>query len=69
VQTVNGNDVGTVIEAVSKAQAEFLKPSVIIANTVPSKGVSFMENKWQWHGKPISEEEVEIALKDLKIEN
>jgi transketolase len=39
---------------------------VIIASTTPGKGVSFMENKWEWHGKKLSKEESEMAIKELK---
>jgi len=42
------------------------KPIVIIAKTVLGKGVSFMENRPEWHGKPPSKEEYEHALRDLK---
>ena len=41
------------------------KPSVIIANTIPGKGVPFMENDYEWHGKPPSKEEAELAIMDL----
>lgn len=66
VQIINGNDIKAFIDAVVKAQYVTDKPSVIIANTVPGKGVSFMERKWEWHGKPISKEEAQAALKELE---
>ena len=66
VQTINGNNIQEIIKAVSQAQAVFDKPSVIIAQTIPGKGVSFMEGKWQWHGKPLTKEEAEQALSELK---
>ena len=41
-------------------------PTVIIAHTIPGKGVSFMENDYQWHGKPPTQEQGEVALKELQ---
>ena len=40
-------------------------PTIIIAKTVKGKGVSFMENKSEWHGKAPSKEEYEKAIKEL----
>ncbi|MGI6776682.1 MAG: transketolase [Acetivibrionales bacterium] len=62
---VDGHDVEEVINALRKAKEYKGKPSVIIANTVKGKGVSFMENKHQWHGKPISKEEYIMARQEL----
>lgn len=42
------------------------KPTVIIANTVPGKGVSFIENDYTWHAKAPSKEEARLAVKELK---
>lgn len=42
------------------------KPTVIIANTFMGKGVSFMEDNYEWHGKPPNQEEAKIALEELK---
>jgi transketolase len=42
------------------------KPTAIIAKTVKGKGVSFMENACEWHGKAPKEEEYHIAMKDLE---
>ena len=42
------------------------RPTIIIARTVPGKGVSFMENDYHWHGKPPTKEEAEKALAELK---
>ncbi|MDP2585575.1 MAG: transketolase [Candidatus Levybacteria bacterium] len=65
---VQGNDIKNFIEAIEKAKLETNKPTIIIAKTVPGKGVSFMENDYHWHGKPPNKEEAEIALNELKIE-
>lgn len=49
---VNGNDMAEFIKAVSVAQRVTDKPVIIVAHTVPGKGVSFMENDYRWHGMP-----------------
>lgn len=63
---VNGNDISEFIDAVGKAQEVLGKPTVIIAHTIPGKGVSFMENKFDWHGKAPNQEEAQKALKELR---
>ena len=67
VQTIDGHNFEQIIGSVGQAQAVFDKPSVIIAETIPGKGVSFMERKWQWHGKAPTREEGERALKELRV--
>lgn len=52
VLEVDGNNVGALIEAVALAKAVTDRPTVIIANTVPGKGVKYMEYDYAWHGKP-----------------
>ena len=42
------------------------KPVMIIAHTIPGKGVDFMENDYTWHGKPPNHEEEMIALRELR---
>lgn len=49
---VDGHNFSAVAEAISRAQAVFDKPSVIIARTIPGKGVSFVERDYRWHGNP-----------------
>ena len=62
---IDGNAMKAILEAFDKAKKAKGKPSVIIANTVPGKGVSYMENKFEWHGKPPTKEQAEIALAEL----
>ena len=64
VQTINGHDFDEIIGAVQNAKKQD-KPSMIIANTIKGKGVSFMENKAEWHGKAPNEEQFEEAMKVL----
>lgn len=65
---VDGNDIKAFIEAIEEAKKSD-KPVFIIANTIPGKGVSFMENDYTWHGKPPNEEEAELALQEIKSQN
>lgn len=64
----DGNDIVAFIETVEKAKAATGKPSVIIANTVPGKGVSYMEGDYTWHGKPPNKEQAAVALQELEAE-
>jgi len=66
VLEINGNNIREFVEACAKAETIHEKPTVIIAHTIPGKGVDFMENKFEWHGKPPSKEEAQIALRELR---
>lgn len=52
VQEVDGHNIRAVNDAIGKAQAVFSQPSVIIAHTIPSKGVEMFERDFRWHGNP-----------------
>lgn len=65
VKEINGHDFEEIINAVEECKKQE-KPSMIIANTIKGKGVSFMENNVGWHGKAPSKEEYEKALEELK---
>lgn len=66
VQEIDGHDFNAIDEAVNRAKAFFDKPSIIIARTIPGKGVKEFERKFEWHGKPPNKEEGEMALKELR---
>lgn len=66
VQMIDGHDFRQIIGAIGEAHAVFDRPSVIIANTIPGKGVSFMERRFEWHGKPPNKEQGTMALRELK---
>lgn len=66
VQEVDGHNFEEINDAIGAAKSVFSRPSIIIANTIPSKGVKAWEKKYEWHGKPPSKEEGEMALKELK---
>ena len=65
VLSINGHDFDQIRAAITLAQKTKGKPTVIIAETIKGKGVSFMENQVGWHGKAPSEEQCAEALKEL----
>lgn len=68
VQEIDGHNFRAIDEAYTQALSVFDKPSVIIANTISSKGIPEFERKFEWHGKPpTTPEEIAIARKALGI--
>lgn len=65
---IDGNNMKEIIAALNSAKRLKGKPTMIIARNVPGKGVSFMENDYQWHGKPPTPEQGRIALAELEYE-
>ena len=65
VITVDGHDIPALIRAFEDAKEVKGKPTVIIADTIKGKGVSFMENVAIWHGQAPNDEEMKRALNDL----
>lgn len=63
---INGNDIEAVIDACAMARAVADKPIMILAHTIPGKGVDFMEYDFHWHGKPPNHEEAKKALHELR---
>jgi len=66
VQEIDGHNIQAIIDACGEAKAIFNKPSMILAHTIPGKGVDFMEREWSWHGKPPKPDEAKIALNELR---
>ncbi|MDA2918132.1 transketolase [Desulfobacterota bacterium AH_259_B03_O07] len=66
VLEVDGNDIRSLIGAFEEAKEIFEKPTMLLAHTIPGKGVDFMEFKPEWHGKPPDKEEAKKALEDLE---
>jgi len=66
VLDINGHDINQILQAAKKAQEVKQRPTVIIAHTIKGKGVSFMENNVDFHGKAPTPEETERALKELE---
>jgi transketolase len=71
VINIDGNNFDDIIKAFDLfekyAEEKNGKPTVIIAKTIMGKNVSFMEDKYQWHGNPPKEEEAARALEDLSV--
>ena len=67
VLTVSGHDIKRIVSACQEAEDIQEKPVLIIANTVPGRGVGFMENDYLWHGSPPkTKEQLKEALSDLR---
>jgi transketolase len=66
VQVIDGHNFDEIDKAVNSAMKVKGKPSVIIMKTVKGKGVSFMENKAEWHGNAPSAEQYQIAVSELE---
>ncbi len=63
---VDGHDFMGLSQAFSQAQAVFEKPTVIIAHTIPGKGVKEFERDYKWHGTPPNKEQAHTALEELR---
>lgn len=66
VQEIDGHNFEQIVDAVNQAKAVFEKPSMIIAHTIPGKGVPAFERRFEWHGKPPNKEEAAMALAALR---
>ena len=66
VITVDGNNIEQLIDAFDRAKMTKKMPTAIIAKTIKGKGVSFMENNVEWHGKAPNQEQYEKAIKELE---
>ncbi len=75
VQEVDGHNMRAINDAIGKAQAVYSQPSVIIAHTIPSKGVDVFERDFRWHGNPPGlgpedrvkqKEQAKVALEKLR---
>jgi len=63
---IDGNNIEAFIDACAMARAIVEKPVMIIAHTIPGKGVDFMEYDFHWHGAPPNHDQAVEALKDLR---
>lgn len=66
VQEIDGHDFVEIVNAFGEARATYEKPSVIIAHTIPGKGVPFAERRFEWHGIPPGASNVEGAPEKSK---
>lgn len=68
VAVLNGHDIGFMIDKINEFKnSKNNNPKVIIADTIKGKGVSYMENKLDWHYLPMSESQYALAKEELKI--
>jgi transketolase len=66
VLEIDGHDVDAIVTACEQARAETARPTVVIAHTIPGKGVDFMECDYHWHSKDFAPGEAEKALSELR---
>lgn len=66
VLEIDGHNIESIIDAASEGRAISYRPTLIIAHTIPGKGVNFMEYNYKWHGMPPNAEQAKEALKDLR---
>lgn len=66
VLEIDGHNIESIIDAASQARAITNRPTVVIAHTIPGKGVEFMEYNYKWHGMPPNAEQAKEALEDLR---
>ena len=64
VQEIDGHNMQTINNAVNEAKAVFNKPSLIIAHTIPGKGVDFTERRFEWHGNPPGKGPTDVVPKE-----
>jgi transketolase len=61
----DGHDAADFLRACTEARAMRRRPTLILAHTVKGKGVSFMENEFSWHSRPISDDDLRRALEEI----
>lgn len=66
VLDIDGHDMEAVVKALETAKAHKNQPTIIIARTIKGKGVSYMENVCEWHGKAPSNEQASQALNEIR---
>ncbi len=63
---IDGHNIEEIINSCNMAKSVTQRPTVVIAHTIPGKGVKFMEYKFEWHGKPPNKDQARESLKDLR---
>ena len=66
VLEIDGHNIPEIIKSLNASKSVFVKPVVIIAHTIPGKGIDFMQWEYQWHGKSPDSKEAEEALRQLR---
>lgn len=68
VINVDGNNMEAVLKAFGAAIAHKGQPTVVICRTIPGKGVKFMEKRYEWHSKLLTEKDAVIALAEICVD-
>jgi transketolase len=63
---IDGHNMDEISDAFEMSKTIFEKPTVIIAHTIPGKGVKEFERDYRWHGKPPTKEEGQMAINELR---
>lgn len=66
VLDIDGHNIQEILDAYNHAKAVYEKPTLILAHTIPGKGVEFMEGKYEWHGKPPNPDEARKAIYEIR---
>lgn len=66
VLEIDGHSFEQIVGAIQEAKAIYEKPTMIIAHTIPGKGVDFMERDYKWHGIPPTPDQAKVALEELR---
>ncbi|MCY3762858.1 MAG: transketolase, partial [Gemmatimonadetes bacterium] len=65
VTGIDGHDFRDILRACAWASENRGRPSLIVARTVKGKGISYMENDFNWHSKPVTDEDLRVAREEL----
>lgn len=68
VQEIDGHNMNAINNAINEAKAIFSAPSLIIAHTIPGKGVDFTERRFEWHGNPLGKGPTDVVPKEKQAE-
>lgn len=68
VQEIDGHNFEDIVGAIQEAKAYFAKPSMIIAHTIPGRGVEFAERRFEWHGNPPGKGPADVVAKEKQGE-
>ncbi len=65
---IDGHDIPQILEACAEARATAGRPTAIVARTIKGKGISFMEGDFNWHAKPVGDEDLRLACGELEAQ-
>ncbi|MEC9379986.1 MAG: transketolase, partial [Candidatus Latescibacterota bacterium] len=65
VVEIDGHDFEQILAACTAARTHDEGPTIIVAHTVKGKGISYMENDYSWHSRPVTDEDLRVAQQEL----